>query len=432
MSRRIITLMFLMFAFEQLACFGSDSLLKNDRPIMSQELKRPFPQHTVYDKNTIKPSSQSQADMDKFVCDFYHIWKRAYVRNNCSDPQQFYILDDEDLEKDEAQRSICVSEGQGYGMLITVMMGGFDKDAKTVYDGMYKFYKAHHSKRSDYLMSWSILSGCITNTKNENQSSATDGDFDIALSLLMAGEQWGNNGNIKYHDEALKMLDAILKYEINHRKNTVLLSDANINGDPDYYDIRSSDFMPAHLKIFNKYLPDKMWLTVLNQMYGIVNQIQDTYSPRTGLVPDFIVFHDGKYRPASSNYLESKYDGDFYFNACRLPLRVALDKLMNGDTKADKLLIQFNEWIQKTTDNTIEKISSGYHLNGQKIGKNNTIPSFVCPIAVSAMIGRDNREWLNDLWDFMTAEFVFKEFNYYDNTIMMISILILTGNYWTP
>jgi endoglucanase len=433
MSRWIITLVLSMITFQQLVCFESYITPVNDLQKMAQEPKRPYPRHTIYDKNTIRPSSQSQAEMDKVVSDFYNRWKRAYIRNNCSDPQQYYVLDDEDLEKNEASRSICVSEGQGYGMLITVIMGGFDKEARSVYDGMYKFYRAHHSKRSDYLMSWSILSGCITNTKNENQSSATDGDFDIALSLLMAGEQWGNNGNIKYHDEALKMLDAILKYEINHKKNTVLLGDANVNGDPDYYDIRSSDFMPAHLKIFNKYLPDKMWLTVLNQMYVVVNQVQNKYSPDAGLVPDFIVFHDGKYLPASGNYLESKYDGDFYFNACRLPLRVALDKLMNGDSKADKLLVKFNDWVQKSTDNTIENINSGYHLNGQKIGRNpNTIPAFVGPVAVSAMLDPNNREWLNDLWDFITTEFVFEDYKYYDNTIKMLSLLILSGNFWQP
>ena len=401
--------------------------------VMAQEPKRPFPQHTVYNKNTIIPSRKSRADMDKSVREYYNRWKVAYVKNNCSDPKQYYVWDDEDVEENVALRSICVSEGQGYGMLITVMMAGYDKEAKKVYDGMYKFYKAHHSKRSEYLMSWSILNGCITNTKNDNQSSATDGDFDIALSLLMAGEQWGNSGEIKYRDEAVKMLDAILKYEINHNKHTVLLGDANIIGDEDFYDVRSSDFMPAHLKIFNRFLPDKMWLMVLNQMYVIVQHVKDKYSPEAGLVPDFIVYQEGKYMPAKSNYLESKYDGDFYFNACRLPLRVAIDKLFYDDSKADSLLSKFNAWIQRTTDNTIEKINSGYHLNGQRIGRSfTTIPSFVGPVAVSAMLEPDNQEWLNDLWDFIVDEFEFKDYKYYDNTLKMVSLLILSGNYWAP
>jgi hypothetical protein len=191
--------------------------------------------------------------------------------------------------------------------------------------------------------------------------------------------------------------------------------------------------MPVQLKIFNKYLPDKRWLLVLNEMYVIVQKIQEKYSPEAGLVPDFIIFNNGKYIPARSNYLESKYDGDFYFNACRLPLRVALDKLIYGGSKPDILLAKFNDWIQQTTGNTIEKINSGYHLNGQKIGKNvTTIPSFVGPVAVSAMIDPANQEWLNDLWNFMTEEFEFNDYKYYDNTLKMLSLLILSGNYWTP
>ncbi|TAL62418.1 MAG: hypothetical protein EPN88_13285, partial [Bacteroidetes bacterium] len=139
--------------------------------LTAQEAKRPFPQHTVYDKSTIMPANHSRAEMDKSVIEYYNLWKSSYVRNNCSDQKQYYVWDNEDLEENETLRSICVSEGQGYGMLITVLMAGFDKDAKTIYDGMYKFYRAHPSKRSEYLMSWSILSGCITNTKNDNQSS---------------------------------------------------------------------------------------------------------------------------------------------------------------------------------------------------------------------------------------------------------------------
>jgi hypothetical protein len=191
--------------------------------------------------------------------------------------------------------------------------------------------------------------------------------------------------------------------------------------------------MPVHLKIFNKYLPDKMWLTVLNQMYEIIQTVQNNYSQDTGLVPDFIVFRNGKYMPAKGNYLESKYDGDFYFNACRLPMRVALDKIIYGDSKADSLLDSFNDWIQETTSNVVENLNSGYHLTGQKIGKSvNTIPSFVGPIAVSAMMDRENQEWLNDLWDFIAKEFDFDDYKYYDNTLKMLSLLILSGNYWTP
>jgi endo-1,4-beta-D-glucanase Y len=399
----------------------------------AQEPAYPFPHHTVYNQHVIKPSKQNQTGMDNVVTAFYDQWKRAYVRNNCPDTLQYYIWDDEEGRTGNATQSVCVSEGQGYGMLIIVIMAGYDANAQKVFDGMYKFYRQHHSIKSDYLMSWSVLKDCITNSRKENNSSATDGDFDIALSLLMAGRQWGDKGKIRYYEEAVKILKAILRYEINHKSNTILLGDANTADDFDYDDIRSSDFMPAHLTTFNKYLPDKLWSKVRIKMYEIVRQIQKQFSPKTGLVPDFIVFRDGEFRPAKANYLESKYDGDYYFNACRLPMRVALDKILYGNTKANTLLDQFNEWIQDKTGNNIDNIKWGYHLDGQTVDKEGeTIPSFVCPMAVSAMIDPENQEWLNDLWNYITKEFEFKDYRYYDNTLQMLSLLILSGNYWQP
>jgi len=410
-------------------------------------IKRPFPQHTVYAKQTIKPSNHSQKELDKSVEIFYNRWKQSYVRNNCSDPKEYYVYDDEDMEPGDTFQSICVSEGQGYGMVITVLMAGFDKDARTIFDGMYRFYKAHPSANNPYLMSWSILKNCETNKKDGNQTSASDGDFDIALSLLMASIQWGNEGTINYHDEALKMLDAILKYEINPKMNTILMSNDNHPeiyekdmkyyeshpSDYDYNDLRSSDFMPVQLRVFNNYLPNKAWLYVLEKTYKIIGQLQDEYSPKAGLIPDFIVFREKKYQPAPSNYLESKNDGNYYYNACRVPMRIALDKLLFGNSQADSILTPINEWIQQKTGNSIDKINCGYNLNGQKIGNGiNTIPAFVCPLAVSAMINSENQEWLNDMWDFTNSEFEFKDYQYYDNSLQMLSLITLSGNNWVP
>jgi len=282
-------------------------------------------------------------------------------------------------------------------------------------------------------MSWSILNNCVTNKQHDNQSSAADGDFDIALSLLMAGVQWGNEGAINYKAEAILMLQAILKEEINPKTHTILLSNANISDDYDFCDIRTSDFMPDHLTVFNKYLPNKAWIEALNETYRIFQHIEKEYSPKAGLLPDFIIYRNNMYTPAKANYLESRYDGDYYFNACRVPMRVAVDKLLLGNSQADTILHTFNDWIQNTTDNNVDKIVSGYYLNGTRIGKEDTnIPSFVCPLAISSMLmDSTNQEWLNDCWDTI-QDFDFKDYQYYDNSVEMLSLLILTGNYWLP
>ncbi len=399
--------------------------------IFSQNLQFPFPQNRTYTEGSVMPKNHSWAEQNNAVVQLYTLWKHAYLRHDCSDTNQYYVLNDEGNVKGKG-KTICVSEGQGYGMQIMALMAGYEKDARTIFDGMFKFARAHPSNKSPYLMSWSILKGCETNIHKGNNSSATDGDLDIALALLMADNQWGSNGEINYRAEALKNIQAILKHEINSKNHSILLSDNNVFGDFDFYDIRSSDFMPAHLRVFNAFYPNAVWLKVIDNTYLIFEQLRNKYSPKAGLIPDFIAFDKGKYSPSKPNYLESKHDGEYYYNACRVPYRVAIDYVIFGDERAKNLLTPLNNWIQESTINNADQICAGYHLNGEPIaGANFTVPSFVCPFAVGAMVNIENQEWVNDCWDFI-ADFEFKDYQYYDNTIQMLSLLVLSGNYWLP
>jgi endoglucanase len=405
--------------------------LSNVYCLFSQTPRYPFPQNKSYFDGTVKPEKEPITEQNKVVTQFYNKWKNAYIRHDCADAQQYYVLNDEDNVKGKGT-TICVSEGQGYGMLIMVLMAGYDKDAQSIFDGMYQFADAHPSNKSPYLMSWSILKGCVTNSYGDNRTSATDGDLDIALSLLMADNQWGSNGKINYRAAALKILPAILKHEVNAKEHTILLSDANVEGDYDFNDIRSSDFMPAHLRVFNEFYPNDEWTKVIDKMYQVFGNIQNQYSNKTGLLPDFMVYRHGKYSPAKAKYLESKHDGAYYYNACRVPFRVAVDFLFFGDPRAKKILNPISGWIQRRTANHVDKIRAGYHLNGEPIsGHDYSIPAFVCPFAIGSMLDKNNQQWVNNCWDYMT-DFEFKDYRYFDNTLQMLSMLILTGNYWLP
>jgi hypothetical protein len=47
------------------------------------------------------------------------------------------------------------------------------------------------------------------------------------------------------------------------------------------------------------------------------------------------------------------------------------------------------------------------------------------------MVDPANQRWLNAIWDYL-VQFKLKDFDYYDNSIKMICLLILSGNYWAP
>src|SRR5258708_40081183 len=139
-------------------------------------------------------------------------------------------------------------------MIIAVLMAGADPSAKVTYDGLYNYYKAHQGNHK-YLMAWAQSKNC----RDLDKSSATDGDMDIAYSLLLANTQWGSKGRINYLKEAQNMIGDIMQHEINPHTYSVLLSDAIEYDSKDYNDMRSSDFMPAHFKAFEKATRDARW-----------------------------------------------------------------------------------------------------------------------------------------------------------------------------
>jgi endo-1,4-beta-D-glucanase Y len=355
-----------------------------------------------------------------------------HVRNNCPDRNQFYVLNDENRSDGRKHNNICVSEGQGYGMLIEVLMAGYDKDAKEIFDGMYYFYKSHPSSVNPYLMSWNIITGCITKTSHDDNYSATDGDLDIALSLLMANKQWGSTSGINYLDEAKKIIQAIMQNEINQQKYTVLLSDALQTDDPQYFDTRSSDFMPGHFREFYYATGDSNWIKVIDNGYDIFKNLQFHHSRNSGLIPDFIQYCNNKYFPSKSKYMESEYDGNYYYNACRVPMRISLDYFLSGDVRAKEIVSKMNSWIRRKTHENPEKLYSGFMLNGTSVKNSDYYTAaFMGPFVVSAMIGNDNNIWLDKLYSFF-LQIDSSDFRYYNNTLKMLTFLMVSGNFWSP
>ena len=385
--------------------------------LRGQNSAKPFPQHVQYTKGSIKPNQVPQLRLDQLTLNFYNQWKKRYIKTGCH-PGEFYIWY-------ELQGKECVSEGQGYGMIISVLMAGADSSAKSIYDGLYKYYKAHPGIHP-YLMAWAQNKNC----KDLDKSSATDGDMDIAYSLLMADKQWGSKGRINYLKEAKKMIAVIMQHEINLHTYSILLSDGVEYDSKDYNDTRSSDFMPANFRAFQSATNDTRWGKVIGNGYTLFGYMQQTYSEDAGLIPDFICHINKKPTPAPAHYLESRYDSYYYYNACRVPWRIATDYLLTGDIKAKAINDKINRWIRETTKGNPDNISAGYTLAGNDLkGHNFEALSFIGPFAVSAMVDKKNQQWLNAVWQYL-ANFRLREFDYYDNSIKLLDMIILSGNYW--
>jgi endo-1,4-beta-D-glucanase Y len=387
----------------------------------AQSVHNPFPQHIKYAKGGIKPNRFAQLRLDQAAGTFYSEWKTHYIKT-ISNKQESYVWFENKNDKQS------VSEGQGYGMIIVALMGGYDPLAKNTFDNLYRYYRAHPSSRGSHLMAWAQN----TDNKDLDKTSASDGDIDIAYSLLLANTQWGSKGIINYLQEAKSMIADIMQYDINHKTWSVLLSNAIEADSKDYFDTRSSDFMPANFKAFEQATGDTRWNKVIDNGYKLFSYMQKEYSPDAGLVPDFIIHLNKKPKPAPAHYLESVYDGDYNYNACRVPWRIATDYLLSGDARSKVFVQKINQWIRETTDNNTYNLSAGYTLAGNDIkGRYFEALSFITPFAVSAMVDKSNQQWLNNTWDY-TVQFKLKDFDYYDNTIKMLNMLIISGNYWKP
>ncbi|MEK4042305.1 glycosyl hydrolase family 8 [Paenibacillus sp. FSL H8-0048] len=375
-------------------------------------VNKPFPQHTTYTSGTIKPNHVSQTALDNAVKTKWDAWKGTYLKP--AGTGKYYVKYNSNGE--------TVSEAQGYGMLFTVLMAGYDGNAQTYYNGLYNYYTEHPSSINPYLMSWKQNSS-FQNV--EGQNSATDGDLDIAYSLLLAHKQWGSSGTVNYLQAATNIINAIMNNDINQSQWTIRLGDWANSGSYNTA-TRPSDFMVNHFKAFQAATGDARWQNVTNKTYTLINSLYSGYSSTTGLLPDFVVYSNNTYQPAAANFLESQRDGDYNYNSCRVPWRITTDYLLTGDNRALSQLTQLNSWIKTKTGGTPGNIKDGYKLDGTTFGSYNS-GAFYGPFGVGAMTSSSNQSWLNSLWSH-TANSAPE--NYYEDSLKLFSMIVMSGNWW--
>jgi len=261
------------------------------------------------------------------------------------------------------------SEAMGYGMLISAMMAGCEKDKEVILNEQYLFdflldniikYRAGNGSN---LIDWTV--GPYGDSDN-----ATDGDMDIAYALLIAakynngwGEHqffelpyiffWSENGSYilpvphgpKYIEVAKGIIEDINNHCLYQNTPNKFQNDWRIRPGYTYdsppelaHSSRTSDWMPDHLRHFsNNVETSNHFSEAANNIPVMASYIQKNFSPDYGLLPDYITDADqnddvdeDKYKigPVKSTeddiFNEDKHDDDYDYNACRFPLRLAV------------------------------------------------------------------------------------------------------------
>ena len=405
--------------WEQLHTLSPESMVIAAIDNVSVPASRPFPQHVSYTQGSIRPSNFTQAEQDNHVRNFYDYWKNnylVYAGTNASGKPLYRVALG-------VGSDTTVSEGQGYGMVIVAFMAGHE--AQTIFDALWYFSREYPSSIDNRLMTWKVQNG----NPVEGNNSAFDGDADIAYGLLLADAQWGSNGDVNYKAEAISVINGILASTIGPNSRLPMLGDwVNPNGSPyNEYTLRSSDFMPAHFRAFGRATNDPVWDTVIANSQSVIDSIQANHSPVTGLLPDFIIncSNVNNCEPASSGFLEGSHDGHYYYNAGRDPWRIGLDALLNNEpqTQVQKMV----SWLASNTGGNANNIKAGYELNGTPIG-NYFTSFFVAPFGVAAMVDPAQQQFLNEIY----ASVYNRHEDYYEDSVNLLSLLVMTGNYWAP
>ncbi|HVY27181.1 MAG TPA: glycosyl hydrolase family 8 [Polyangiaceae bacterium] len=313
----------------------------------------------------------------------YTTWKGKYLKM-CSATRYRVASNGEET----------VSEGIGYGMLLTVAHGD-----RTEFDGLWGYYKDHSSGG---VMGWKA-SGCGNNVVDGN--SASDADLDAAMALIQASCKWGGT----YLAEAQTLIAAIKSNEtIEGGENFLKPAHQGLDSCQNV-----SYASPGYYRAFAKKKPDQaaFWNKLASDSY---TQLSRTANGSTGLVPNWSNMSGGA-------GCGGKPDGDRYgYDAARTPWRVATDYVWNGTPAAKDWLTKLVTWVDGPAGG-ITTIGDKYQLNGTKESPNHN-STFTGALALAGMSQSQSKAD-----QYATAFKAVSDGAYFEESLRAVYMLLASG-----
>jgi putative cell wall-binding protein/endo-1,4-beta-D-glucanase Y len=387
--------------------------------VLATGVAHPFGSHPVdfAGGSAVPPGGTAAADAATAAA--YERWKANYLVAGCGDGRYY-------VDASSATGAMVVSEGQGYGMVITALMAGTDPDARAEFDGLHRYAEDHPSDAGSGMMAWQQGADCASIPGSSG--SATDGDLDIAYGLLLADAQWGSGGAIDYAAEARERIAGIKATSINPQTLLPKLGDWPAAGSSYFFATRTSDLMIDHFIAFENATGDPFWGQVARASTALAARVQTEFSPGTGLLPDFVVNTDSAPAPAPPGFLESAHDGDFNWNALRTPWRFAAGALLGGDAASAAIAGRMVGWAAASTGGDLSTLRAGYRLDGTPLESYSDL-AFIAPMAAGAMTDARRQSIVDDVWGLLTAA---QPGGYFTDTVALQVMLLVSGNAWPP
>jgi endoglucanase len=346
--------------------------------------KYPFPQSAHYSYG-ILPTKINNDQVQAAYADFY---ARLYEENG--DKTMARIKWDTE--------SMTVSEGIGYGMIIMAYMDNATNNTQAKFDKLWKYYNNFLDAKG--LMNWKINGFTSANQMN----AATDAELDVAVSLMEAYKQWGDE---KYLTDAKTFIGKIWKYEV----------DSSGNLSPgDSWGIFSSQRNPSYfctgaLQLFKK-ADTSNWNRVITNSYALLLKVRNA---TTGLVPDWCT-SAGQPREAV-----------FKYDAIRTPWRMAWAYCWYGHDTAKTICTSIASWITTKTGGDPAKIGDGYNLDGSVTSSYNN-STFVGCLGSSGMVDAKHQAWLDAAYIRLQDTLVAVKETYFNQSLKLLNLLLMSGN----
>ncbi|MFO7868595.1 MAG: glycosyl hydrolase family 8 [Bacteroidales bacterium] len=307
---------------------------------------------------------------------------------------------------------ITVSEGIGYGLVITAYAGDKEK-----FDKLLTYYNKR--KNGNGVMDWEFQ-GC--NESPSDGGAATDGDLDAAMGMLVAVHQWPGQG---YEQDFESLASAMRNSEFTDC-GFILQKPGDAWGGCDC--TNPSYYAPGYYRAFAAYYEEKedndnasWWSQAADDAYVVLFANQHDQS---GLVTAW-TNSSGAAGPCGGQVDGGGGSGTYQYDACRTPWRIATDYLWWGNSDAETFLTPMVDFVN-TDVGGITEVVDGYDHDGTPTGEWQNVP-FVGSFALAAMAvdQTSTDSFLSELAR-MSGD------NYFNTCLSVMYKFLATGNFWNP
>ncbi len=358
----------------------------------------PFGSNTQYSYGimpTNLPSGGTYGGSQK-AAEAYNAWKSAYVEK-CS--VGYRVKFDDNYS--------TVSEGIAYGMVLSVYA-----DDKDLFDGLWAYYKANSNGNG--VMNWKI-NGC---SGVSGSNGATDAELDVAMSLVIASEQWGGS----YGATAKSFIQTIKKTEMGTDGQTLngdAWGNTNTCRNPSY-------FAPGYYAEFAKVDTDNGTFWGKTAVEASDKVLIANRNATSGLVSNWCDNSGTENVCGNTGSGAQGYGAD----ACRNPWRMAIDYLWHGSSCSagakdiNAKLINFvkgyeNQLKGPFSNRNVSNPGSGSYVNGS-----------YTTLALPTMTSKDAQSSLNKCYAAVAS--LSDVDVYFNTTVRCLTLFVMTGNFWAP